>query len=216
MTVMRRAESVGCLFIDDLLSSGTGFGKALRARGIPGVDIRTLQCADESALWERLQTALQEIRAGYGACSLMAAGTGCAAALALACQLPVERIVLADPALPVRRTLAPVGGAGNQENLRRYRTARRLAAFARRNLALCVSDILVVEGSAAESGRSPWRGLGKPVNCRVGRLAIWGESAKDLYTIREIAVKEAISRFLHSGEMPKPLAEISEMCIIYG
>ena len=48
------------------------------------------------------------------------------------------------------------------------------------------------------------------------RLLLDGECAKDLYTIREFAVKEAISCFLHTGEVPKPLAENSEMCIIYG
>lgn len=145
----------------------------------------------------------------------MAAGTGCAPALALACQLPVEKLVLIDPAAPVRLSLRSRGHAG-AEARRRDRALRRLAAFARRNLPLCVSDVLIV-GHGVENGEDALRrAYGNPVNCRVRRLVVPGESDKDLYTIREFAVKAAISRFLHPIESSKPLAENPEMCIIYG
>jgi hypothetical protein len=79
-----------------------------------------------------------------------------------------------------------------------------------------VSDLLVVEHDRGNRGEPLRRTYGTPVNCRVKRLLILGESDKELYTIREIAVKQAISRFLHPIEASKPLAENPEMCIIYG
>jgi hypothetical protein len=78
---------------------------------------------------------------------------------------------------------------------------------------MCVSDMLVVGHGAEDALR---RAYGNPVNCRLDRLDIRGKSDKDLYTIREFAVKAAISRFLNPVESSKPLAENPEMCIIYG
>ena len=183
-------------------------------RDIPGVEMHPFQYANVRDLWDRLQGALYDLRAEWGAAAAIAVGTGCAPVLALACQLPVEKLVLIDPVAPARALRRK--GHDTAEDGPRFRALRRLAAFARRNLPLCVSDMLIV-GHGAESGVDAMRrAYGNPVNCRVARLDAQDKSDKELYTIREIAVKEAISRFLHPVETPKPLAENSEMCIIYG
>ena len=198
---------VSCLYIGDIAAGIPGGGSCDWLSGIPDVEMHVFRWTQARGLWEQLQFALQDVRANSRVSAVMAVGTGCAAALALACQLPVERVVLVDPVPPVRTR-----GETRPEDDGLLRTVRRLAAYARRNLTLCVSDMLVV----GEGERSLERAFGHPVNCRVSRLALAGKTAKELYTIREFAVKEAISGFLHAAETPKPLAEISEMCIIYG
>ena len=212
----RMRETVGCLFIGDIASDGSGQEGGAWARDVPGVDVRVFHCVQPRGLWSALQGALYEVRRERGEAAIMAVGTGCAGALALACQLPVEKLVLIDPSLPGRAALTGTGGVDCARARQTQRTARRLAAFARRNLPLCVSDILTVECRRDDDGGIPRRLFGNPVNCRVSRLLLRGGSAKELYTIREFEVKEAISRFLHPTEAPKPLAENSEMCIIYG
>ena len=216
MTTAPRREIVECLYID---GAGLGLKSPVApswAFGLTDVALRPFRCADVRGLWEQLQSALQGLDAGRDGRAIMAVGEGCAAALALGSQLPVARIVLMDPMAPVRgrwrRGHRPY--PGEAEGV--LRTLRRLAGFARRNLPLCVSDLLVVEHGRGAGCRGGMRAYGAPVNCRTARLLLDGECAKDLYTIREFAVKEAISRFLHTGEAPKPLAENSEMCIIYG
>lgn len=219
MTTAPGREIVECLYID-----GAGLGlkspdATTWAFGLPDVEMRPFRCTDARGLWDQLQSALQRLDARRGGRAIMAVGEGCAAALALASQLPVARIVLIDPAVPVRgrwrRDHRPFPGKDSKaEGV--LRTVRRLAGFARRNLPLCVSDLLIVEHGRGAGRRGGIGAYGEPVNCRAACLLLDGESAKDLYTIREFAVKEAISRFLHTGEVPKPLAENSEMCIIYG
>ena len=219
MTVAGACETVGCLYIDDMSLGARGSDLPSRAPDIPGVAMRPFRCSDARMLWDGLQIALQRLRKEWGTCSAMAVGGGCAPALALASQLPVERLVLVNPALPERRFRlrdCAGGGEANAEEARLRRTLRRLTAFARRNLSLCVSDMLLIDNGAEDGGRCAWRGFGKPQNCRVRRLVYDGDCAKDLYTIREFAMKEAISCFLRAGEVPKPLAQNSEMCIIYG
>lgn len=207
---------MGCLYVD-----GSLFDRHMRegsafVSDIPGVELHPFRCAGVRNLWEQLQSALHDLHGETGQGAVMAAGTGCAPALALACQLPVEKLVLIDPAAPVRLSLLRGRGHADAEEGRRVRALRRLAAFARRNLPLCVSDVLIV-GRGAEDGEDALRrAYGNPVNCRIKRLVIPDESDKDLYTIREFAVKAAISRFLHPIESSKPLAENPEMCIIYG
>ena len=213
---MCERESVGCLYIDGSLfdrrvCDGSGF-----VSDIPGVKIYPFHCANIRDLWDRLQSALYDLRSEWGAAAAIAVGTGCAPALALACQLPVEKLVLIRPAAPALPSRLLRKGNEDADDGLRLRALRRLAAFARRNLPLCVSDMLVV-GHGAESGEDALRrAYGNPVNCRVDRLDVRGKNDKDLYTIREFAVKAAISRFLHPIESSKPLAENPEMCIIYG
>lgn len=209
----RYRESVGCLFIGDIASGCSCQENGAWARSVPGVDVQIFRCPEPRRLWDALQGALHEIRRGQGEAAIMAVGTGCAGALALACQLPVEKLVLIEPSLPVRVSHT---GPGCTRARQMGRMARRLAAFTRRNLPLCVSDILTVECRRDDDGGEARYIYGNPVNCRVRRLLLRGKSAKELYTIREFEVKEAISRFLHPTEAPKPLAENPEMCIIYG
>lgn len=218
MTRVPGREGVECLCID-------GAGLGLRSPGapswvfgLPDVEMRRFCCTNARGLWEQLQSALQRLDAGRGGRAIIAVSEGCAAALALASQLPVARIVLLDP-VPVRRRWRRdhrsfPGKDSEAEGV--LRTVRRLAGFARRNLPLCVSDLLIVEHGRGAGRHGAIGAYGAPVNCRAARLLLDGECAKDLYTIREFAVKEAISCFLHTGEVPKPLAENSEMCIIYG
>ena len=212
MSFEHKPERVGCLYIGDIAAGVPDGASCDWSSGVQDVEMHVFQDTQARGLWERLQSALQASRAGSRVCAVTAVGTGCAAALALACQLPVERVVLIDPVPPAR---TPHGlsrpEAGPEVDCLR-KTLRRLATFARRNLALCVSDILLV--GEGESGLV--RAFGDPVNCRVSRLPFPGKTAKELYTVCEFAVKEAISGFLHTAEGPKPLAENSEMCIIYG
>ena len=212
MSFKRKSGGVGCLYIGDFAAGFPDGTSRDWSCGIPDVEMHVFRCTQTRGLWEQLQFALQDARAGSQVCAVMAVGTGCAAALALACQLPVERIVLVDPVPPVRRLSGLSLHEARPEVDGLQRTLRRLAAFARRNLALCVSDILLV----GEGGSSLERAFGRPVNCRVSRVPSQGRTAKELYTICEFAVKEAISGFVHTTQTPKPLAEISEMCIIYG
>ena len=210
----KTGQTMGCLCIDSLDAGNSDW-----CVDLAGVDSRPFRSTGADEMWDELQTALQQLRRERMSCSVMGRGSGCFAALALAEQLPVERLVLEAPALP-RRTgryrRRYGGGGGGQPAVGRCRQAQRLAGFARRNLALCVSDMLVIEPEGDIIGGNGMRAIGKPVNCRVHRLVLRGGCEKELYKIREFVVKEAISRFLQTGELPKMLAENSEMCIIYG
>ena len=183
---------------------------------LPGVETRRFRPSGGAPLWEGLQVAYQSLRRGCDACGIMARDLGCAGALAIAEQLPVDRLVLIEPSLSVGRRGARRAGDGNDPfPAPMWREMRRLAAFARRNLPLCVSDVLIVEGGNRPVGR--WDPIDRlPGHARVVRLRLRGKTGDDLYTIREIAVKQAISDFLRAGELPKPLAENPEMCIIDG
>lgn len=153
--------------------------------------------------FEALQDLLQQARGPSGTACVLARGRGCGAALALAEQLPVERLALIEPEaslIPRLRLLDPV---------------ERLNAFARRNLSLCVSDALVTE-RARERGAMRLREGGFCAHARLLRLACEGKSDKELYTICENTLKTAITHFLRAGDLPKNLAENAEMCIIDG
>ena len=219
MSNERARETVGCLYIGELVPGPRGSGACHRVADLPGVNLHTFRFSCARTLWDELQMSLQRLRAEWGECAVMAEGSGCAAALALASQLPVERVVRIDPAPPARLNSLrgqPLNREGNPETARTRRTLRRLYGFARKNLSLCVCDMLVVECGPGDGVRALRRAFGNPVNCSVRQLSLRGGCAKELYTIREFAVKEAISRYLHGKEAPKPLAENSDLCIIYG
>ena len=205
---------MGCLYVDGSLFDRHAHDGSDFVSDIPGVEVHPFHCANIRVLLDRLQSALHDLRREWGSAAAIAVGTGCAAALALACQLPVEKLVLIDPSAPARLLWGRRNG--DPDDGQRVRALRRMAAFARRNLPLCVSDMLIVSLSAESGEDALRRAYGIPVNCRVNRLDVRGKSDKDLYTIREIAVKAAISRFLNPLESSKPLAENPEMCIIYG
>ena len=219
MAIERRGNIVGCLFIDDIVGDGQPCSVDQWIPGAADIEAHPFQWGNAGGMWNGLQAALHRVRTQWGECGIVARASGCAAALALAEQLPVERLVLIEPALPKRPDrMSPrsVKGETPANNSMACRQARRLAAFARRNLTLCVSEVLLIsrEGGGREGAAlGPY---GRAVNCRVQRLCLSGKTEKELYTIREFAVKPAISCFLRTGELPKPLAENGEMCIIYG
>ena len=201
---------VGCVLIDDYLSGTSrlsGLSSFLESREV------SLYAPDWQAagdLLSALQTALQAARAAVGGVSAIAWGTGCWAALALAEQLPVERLVLIDPKT-VRRD------AGSRADGVLFRQMVRLERFAERNLPLCVSDMLVIRPRQPAVARS------KPLLCGGNRphgrlLAVeTGDfDAHKLLEIDDIKLKNGIYSFLSGGDFPKSLAEKSEMCIIDG
>ena len=207
-----RAESMsaGCLCIDDITSGTSDPSGPFLFRGLSGVETWPFRCPEGENLWDGLRVALQALRKRWETVGVAAQGTGCAAALALAEQLPVDRLALVDPLLSIRGT-GRGGGAMSAD----ARVLRRIAAFARRNLSLCVSDTLIVEtGADCVDCRRLADALS--THCRVERIRFDVKTGEKLYKIREIEVKQAISRFLQAGERQKPLAENPEMCIIYG
>lgn len=83
----------------------------------------------------RAQAALQWTRERFGWVCVAASGGAAWIALALAAQLPVERLALWQDAVPQGRELA------------------RIEAFARRNLSLVAAEILLVDVPAADAHR---------------------------------------------------------------
>lgn len=192
-------SAVGCLYIDELTPGTRNPSGRLLFNAVAGASARFAPPGD-GRLWEALQIALQQARRGKAVSGVVALGSGCCGALALAEQLPVDRLVLIAPSLFPGRESGPA--------------LRRIAAFARRNLCLCASEVLAVKGE-----ERPERAL------RPGRLAAQGRLIRmemradgdgKLYTNREFDAKNAVSHFLRTGELPKSLAENPEMCIIYG
>ena len=195
---------IGCLCIGDCTPGGEAASGRDLFSGLPGVAANPFDWEGGGDLWERLQQALHETRAGGGAVCIAARGIGCAAALALAEQLPTDRLLLIGPA-PPPPALPPTLKA----------PLRRICAYARRNLGLCVTDALIVETAQSRFGRALIAG-GLSAHSRVARLVIRGKSAGELLINREIVPKTALSHFLQTGECPKSLAENPEMCIIDG
>ena len=201
---------IGCVLIDDCLSGTSrlsGLSSFLESKGI------SLHALDWSAAWDllsALQMALQVARSAAGNASAVAWGTGCCAALALAEQLPVERLVLIDPKSPRSALRGRSVDALSRQMV-------RLERFAERNLPLCVSDVLVVrpQQSKKPRARSPLDRARRP-HGRLVSVEIPGADAKNLYTNCENALANGIYTFLKGGVFPKSLAEKSEMCIIDG
>ena len=111
------------------------------------------------------QAALWELRRRCGwVC--VAAERGCAGvALSLAEQLPVDRLALLG-GTPF--SALPEGGTAV-----RRRELRRMDAFARRNLALLVAELMLVDVPEDEMRRLV-RGLGRGGTVRAQRSADWG------------------------------------------
>ena len=201
---------VACILIDNLMPgenrlSGLLFHSALA--------LFPFMWQAGAPMMDALRTLLQRARRACGAATVLARGTGCGAALALAEQLPVERLALIEPAgaLEARRGART---PGRETDAAERRQIRRTCAFARRNLALCVSDALVIEGGRSRG----WQLLndgGLSAHSRLCRLAIPAESGEILFTNCENSPKRALIDFLAAGELPKDLAENREMCIMY-
>lgn len=206
MSAGRTCGDIGCLCIDELLPGRAPAGGAPLC-GAPGMLSREFRPREGEGLWEALQVALQALRAEARAAAILARGTGCAAALALAAQLPVERLALVDPLLSPAR-----GREANGRACVAQRQVRAIARYARRNLSLCACDMLVLQHGRGE--RISRRNL-SPYS-RLTGLLFRCESREDLLNNREIMAKQALDGFLWTGDLPKSLAENPEMCIIYG
>ena len=197
----KKGDAGRCFCIDDFDAPTValeGIRRQMMARQMP------FRCFGESgtgqSLHNRLQSEYQRYRAGSDSVDIVAAGGGCAGALALSEQLPVRRLALAWP----EERAGTMGGE-----------VARLWAFAARNLAFCVSEVLVVmadDGRARKRLASMKRSMPQatfraalmPVEEWMGRWRMGGER-----------VPSAVCDFLCGQEFAKPLAEIPEMCIIY-
>ena len=187
----------GCLLIDELLFETRGLApfdeaatRGLRAERFIPNDPRNLHIA--------LQRAYQRVRRDDAPSGILAYGTGCDCALALASQLPTDRLALLSP-------LDWQGGGPQSRQLRRIRS------YARRGAAFCVSRVLIVPGlfTAPDLPDRLRRAL---CNSRV--IVLEGRQAQEEKS-KEV-LKTAILHFLRHGVLPKSLAENPEMCIIYG
>lgn len=172
---------MSCLLIEDPLSGGLRLSGLCAFLSGRGVWAKRFSYAGVTRLREAMQEQLQALRR-CGEASVVAEGAGCGAALALAEQLPVERLVLIEPGW--------TGRTGEAGGLRAQ--LARMERFARNNLCLCVSDTLIVggEGFLNPDRMSPFGRL----RCLPG----WkNAAAQDFY---------GLFRFLTAGELPKSLA----------
>lgn len=184
-----RNRPVGCILIDEPTSgenllSGLSFPDGIAPHAFH-------RPAGERPL-PALQTLLQRVRREYGAACVLARGTGCMAALALAEQLPVERLALVEPACEPAWALI---------------RARRFTGFAMRNLALCVSDALILEAGDGRVARRIAKGLRSSE--RVALMPV--KTGAKFYTNCENDAQRALFAFLLGEELPKNLAQNSEM-----
>ena len=191
---MAEGLNVSCLVIDGVGGVGAlcGMAEALRERGVAAADyVRDRR----QGLHADLQRAYQRIRQLDGVNAIVASGAGCDCALAVAAQLPVDRMVLLCP----------------EDDCEAPGEFRRVRAYGRRNAALCASDVLLIGWSGRDD--APLRRLCRSLcACRTAAAL----AAEDLWTNRKEVLKLGILRFLCEGVPPKSLAENPEMCIIYG
>ena len=194
---MRSTPELGCLLIGDLVfepEALAGWSGFLSEHGALVESFRP----GAGDVHLSLQRAYQRARREDGISAILAAGSGCDLAVALAGQLPVDRLALLNPL-----DWAGRGGlSGQLDRIRRY---------AWRGADLCVADVLLLPGLHTPPelpGR--WRRA-----LRNSRLHLW-EPAEEMWTNRKEVLKLAVLQFLLDGEPPKSLAENAEMCIIYG
>ena len=187
---------LGCLLIDDPLYGGGGLNDLHDALMRQGVRTERFAWDRSSPLHPSLQRAYQRVRRDDAVNAIAAMGAGCDCALALACQLPADRLVLLEP-MDWRCEAA--------------REMKRIRAFARRNAAFCVADVLILPGPHTEAGH-----LKRLTRALTGCDATALRPAEELWTNRKEVLNLGIIHFLQRGDTPKSLAENHEMCIIYG
>ncbi|MBQ8507719.1 MAG: hypothetical protein IJ466_09860 [Clostridia bacterium] len=104
---------------------------------------------EDGRFLSQAQNALQQLRGQAEWICVAASGAAVGIALALAAQLPVERLALwMDGAYRIRN-----------------RELHRIHSFARRNLSLVISEILLIDADEAAERRLA-RGLGRHVRLR--------------------------------------------------
>ena len=158
----------GVLFLSDPLRAGArgrNIERMLRSADDVGRRLLSVAFPEVEKCLPHAQAALWELRRRCGwVC--VAAERGCAGvALSLADQLPVDRVALigGTPFSPL-----PEGGTAA-----RRRELKRLDGFARRNLALLVAELLLVDVPEEETRRLAC-GLGRNVRLRAQDDADWG------------------------------------------
>ena len=158
----------GVLFLSDPLRAGArgrNIERMLRSADDVGRRLLSVAFPEVEKCLPHAQAALWELRQRCGwVC--VAAERGCAGvALSLAEQLPVDRVALigGTPFSPL-----PEGGTAA-----RRRELKRLDGFARRNLALLVAELLLVDVPEEETRRLAC-GLGRNVRLRAQDDADWG------------------------------------------
>lgn len=195
---MPDTHDLGCLLIEDPLyriDALQGAAATLRQRGARAEAF----CWDGGgALYPALQRAYQHIRSDDGINGIVALGAGCDCALALSCQLPVDRLALLEP-MDWRAT----GEVAQQ--------LRRIRSFARANAAFCVADVLIVPGPHTDD-----RQLHRLARGLNGARVVIAQAAEEMWSNRKEVLNLGIFHFLRDGVLPKSLAENPEMCIIYG
>ena len=161
-------QSRGVLFLRNPLDGAGPEGQIekqmLRSAGDVGRRLLSVAFPEGEKCLPRAQAALWELKQR---CSwvCVAAERGCAGvALALAEQLPVDRVALLGGT-----PFSPLPEDGSR--LRR-RELRRMDAFARRNLSLMVSELLLIDVSEDEMRRLAC-GLGRNVPVRARGGADW-------------------------------------------
>lgn len=195
---MAPTRDIGCLLIDDPVYDIDGLGALADALERRGVRTERFRWDGTGRLHMALQRAYQRVRRDDAVSGIVARGGGCDCALALACQLPSERLVL----------LYPDDRPGVGEATRQL---RRIRAFARRNAAFCVSEVLIVPGISLREDAS--RRLRRCLTAaRVSLVGSAGETRPEGGEVLSLS----IFHFLRDGVLPKNLAENPEMCIIYG
>lgn len=180
------AEPVGCLLIGE-----TKRMRALRERlTARGVD--TASPSPSGDLLTSVQEGLYAARRRGGAC-VAAEGELWAAALALAAQLSVERVVL----------IAPTDRAGSPKD-DYQKQIERLKGFACRNLFFCVSEVLVLEDAPDERSAKRIDSVCRRLcNARVHRLSLTDQR----WTNCKHSPIEAAARFLDEGDFAFSLAK---------
>ena len=113
----------------------------------------------------RAQAALWELKQRCSWVCVAAARGGAGVALALAEQLPVDRVALLGG--------TPFADLPEGGSRARRREMRRMDGFARRNLALLVAELLLIDVPEDEVRRLEC-GLGRNVAVRIGSRADWG------------------------------------------
>jgi len=184
----------GCLCISNILPGPEADPGLSFLPESPELSVRVFRDEGWGDLWDRLQVSFQDARRNCASSAIVALGTGCAAALALAEQLPVDRLALIDPMLRVPGRRSP-----GREGLRRV--AQRLSRFALSNLALCTSDLLIVERAPRREG-FPARLCGFSRHCLVKRLSIESDSG----LVWKNDLKQTIVSFLLADGMAFPMA----------
>ena len=196
---MQGNSGIGCLLIDCFTPGEFALSGLCAFLGERGVRAERFVPGVGGKLHIGLQRAYQRVRVDGGTSGVIATGSGIDAALALAVQLPVDRLVLLD---------APVKAAYTGPLVREL---RRISAYARKNRVFCVSDVLALQADA-EGFRFDFDALCRDMpNCRMTRLCVSG----NMWTNGKETLKTTIYHFLRDGVLPKSLAENPEMCIIY-